>query len=165
MEAVGRRVACGADDQSRPAADVVAGLPTIDRATLPGSKRIYMIGFQNRERERAAAVTAAGLEGVVSDDMPGSIFELLARGEFGGSLIHTPNVYDFPASLQIARVFGGDAVWVHNRQPVHFRELWLDDRAGMLRLPGIAACAVDRATLDILCDVSKDWPRERYNQG
>jgi 3'(2'), 5'-bisphosphate nucleotidase len=162
VEAVGNRVACGADDQSRPAAEVVASLPSIDPSTRPDSKRIYMIGFQNRDRERAAAVTAAGFEGVVSDDMPGSIFELLATGEFGGSLIHSPNVYDFPASLQIARIFGGDAVWVHNRQSINFRELWEDDRAGMLRLPGIAACAVNRETLNTLCDIAKDWPKERY---
>lgn len=162
VEAVGTRVACGPDDQGRPAADVVASIPSIDPAARPDSRKIYMIGFQNRDRERAGELAKIGLEGVVSDDMPGSIFELLACGDFGGSLIHSPNVYDFPASLQIARVFGGEAVWVHNRQPIHFRELWLDDRAGMLRLPGIAACAVNRKTLDALCELAKDWPRERY---
>ncbi len=162
VEAVDDRVACGPDDWSRPAADVVASIPSIDPATRPDSKRIYMIGFQKRDRERAAIVTAAGLEGVVSDDMPGCIFDLFGRGEFGGSLIHSPNVYDFPASLHIARILGGEAVWVHNRQPVNFHELWVDDRANMLRLPGIVACSVNPATLATLCDVAKDWSPVRY---
>lgn len=162
VEAVENRVACGPDDFERPAAAVVSSLPAIDPRTRPASKRIYMIGFQKRDRERAAAVTAAGLEGVVSDEMPGSIFDLLARGEFGGSLIHSPNVYDFPAALQIARVLGGDAVWVHNGKPVHFHELWVDERAHMLRLPGIVACSVDPRIRETLCRVAKDWSPERY---
>lgn len=162
VEAVGRRVACGPDDQNSPADAVVADLPAIDPPKRPDSKKIYMIGFQQRDRERAQAVTAAGLEGVVSDEMPGSIFDLFARGDFGGSLIHSPNVYDFPATLQIARILGGDAVWVHNRQPVNFKELWLDDRAGMIRLPGIVACSVNPQTLDTLCRVAQNWNRNRY---
>ena len=107
-------------------------------------------------------VTDAGLEGHTSETMPGSIYELLAAGDYGGSLIHSPNIYDFPVSLHIARILGGDAVWVHNREPVHFHELWNDDRADMLRLPGIVACAVNRQTLETLCDLAVDWNPVRY---
>ena len=90
-------------------------------------------------------------------------FEFFAAASYAGSLIHSPNVYDFPASLlQMGVTLGGDSVWVHNRQPVNFHELWLDDRAGMLRLPGIAACAVNPQTLDTLCRVAKDWNPSRY---
>ena len=108
------------------------------------------------------AVTDAGLEGVAADDAPGSIYPLMASGEFGGSLIHSPNVYDFPVSLQIARLLGGDAVWVHSREPVHFCETWLDERADMLRLPGIVACSPHRGHLDTLCDLAAGWNPERY---
>ena len=84
------------------------------------------------------------------------------RGQLGGSLIHSPNVYDFPVSLHIARAFGGDAVWVHNREPVHFRETWFDERANMIRLPGIVACCASRQTLDALCTLARDWDPRRY---
>ena len=49
-------------------------------------------------------------EVIAPDDMPGSIYPLIASGEFEGSLIHTPNVYDFPVSLHIVRQLGGDDV-------------------------------------------------------
>ena len=39
---------------------------------------------------------------------------------------------------------------------------WLDDRASMLRLPGIVACAVQRETLDTLCRLAKNWNPVRY---
>jgi 3'(2'), 5'-bisphosphate nucleotidase len=94
--------------------------------------------------------------------MPGSIYELQARGDFAGSLIHSPNIYDFPASLQISRAFGGEALWVHNRKPVHFEELWMDDRADMLRLPGIVACSEHTDVLDTLCELARDWNPVRY---
>ncbi|MGH7127429.1 MAG: inositol monophosphatase family protein, partial [Planctomycetaceae bacterium] len=138
VQAVADRIVCGPDDPDRPAPDVLrSSLAPVRPASRPRSKRIYLIGFQQEDRARAEAVTAAGLEGVAPDDMPGNVFPLFATGEFGGSLIHTPNVYDFPASLQMARILGGDALWVHDRRPVDFRELWLDERADMLRLPGI----------------------------
>ena len=85
-----------------------------------------------------------------------------ADGRFGGSLIHSPNIYDFPVSLQIARILGGDAVWVHDGQSVHFDELWMDDRADMLRLPGIVACSANHQTLETLVELACDWSRERY---
>ncbi len=163
FEAIGSRIVVGADDPSRPARAVLDGLTPISPVTRPNSKQIYLIGFQQRDRERAEAVTAAGLQGVAPDDMPGSIYPLLATGEFGGSLIHSPNIYDFPVSLQIARILGGDAVWTDTGEPVHFREMWLDDRANMLRLPRIVACAVDRSTLKTLCDVAQGWSPNRYD--
>ena len=51
---------------------------------------------------------------------------------------------------------------VHNGRPVHFRELWMDDRANMLRLPGIVACSANRATLATLCQLARDWNPQRY---
>ena len=65
-------------------------------------------------------------------------------------------------SLHIARVLGGDAWWVHNQQPVNFDEMWMDDRADMLRLPGIVACAINRDALKTLCELAKDWNPVRY---
>jgi 3'(2'), 5'-bisphosphate nucleotidase len=165
VEAVGNhRIAVGEDDPDRPAEDVVKSLPVITpESRKTGSKKIYMIGFQKEDPIKAKLVTDAGLEGHVSDDMPGSIFELFARGEYAGSLIHSPNVYDFPVTSHIARILGGDALWVHNQEPLHFRELWVDDRADMLRLPGIVACSHDREILRTLCDLAKDWNPKRYH--
>ncbi len=139
-------------------------LPAIDPQTRPDSQKIYLIGFQKNDPVNAQKVTDAGLHGVASDEMPGSIYPLLATGEFGGSLIHTPNIYDFPVSLHIARILGedGDAVWVHNGESVHFRELWNDDRADMLRLTGIVACSTNRQTLKTLVNLAHDWNPTRY---
>jgi len=162
VEVANDRIVCGPDDPSRPAEAVLRSLAPVSRDKRPASKNIYLIGFQQRDREKAELVTKAGLRGYVSDDMPGSIYDHMALGEFAGSLIHSPNVYDFPVSLHIARVLGGDAVWVHDRRPVHFGETWMDERAHMLRLPGIVACAVDRAVLDTLCDLARDWNPVRY---
>ncbi len=162
VEAVGNCVVCGEDDPARPAEEVLKTLTPIDLATRPDSKKIYLIGFQQDDPVKAQMVTDAGLEGHTSETMPGSIYELLAAGDYGGSLIHSPNIYDFPVSLHIARILGGDAVWVHNREPVHFGELWNDDRADMLRLPGIVACAINRQTLETLCNLARDWNPVRY---
>ncbi len=162
LEVFDQRVAVGEDDPSRPAEEVVRGLPAVDRNRPTTSKRIYLIGFQQHDARRAAEVTAAGLEGVPPDQMPGAIHDLMARGDFAGSLIHTPNVYDFPVCAQMARILGGDAVWVHNGEPVHFRETWLDERADMLRLPGIVACSPDRSVLRTLVELARDWNPVRY---
>lgn len=162
VEVNGDRIVCCEDDWNRPAADVLRDAEPVSRENRPKSKNVYVIGFQNNDDETAVAVTRAGLKGVTADGLPGSVFEQQARGLFAGSLIHTPNVYDFPTSLQIARVLGGEALWVHNREPVHFRDLWLDDRADMLRLPGIVACSEHPDVLDTLCDLAKDWNRDRY---
>ena len=162
VHASGERLVCGPDDPSRTAETVLAELPAVEKQGRPHSKNIYVIGFQDQDQARAEAVTAAGLQGFAVEAMPASIFELQARGEFAGSLIHSPNVYDFPVSLQIARQLGGDAVWVHNREPVHFREMWVDDRADMLRLPGICACSEHPDVLETLCKLAADWNPQRY---
>jgi 3'(2'), 5'-bisphosphate nucleotidase len=162
VEARQGRIVVGADDLNRPARAVLDSLSRTDAATWSGSNKIYMIGFVGRERQSVKAVTAAGLTGVDADDTPGSIYDLLATGEFGGSLIHSPNVYDFPVSAQIARQLGGDSVWVRTGEPVHFRDLWLDERSKMWRLRGIVATAVDRKALATLCEVARDWNEDRY---
>jgi 3'(2'), 5'-bisphosphate nucleotidase len=51
---------------------------------------------------------------------------------------------------------------VHNGRSVHFRETWLDERANMLRLPGIVACAVNRDVLQTLAKLARDWNPNRY---
>lgn len=164
VQAVGDRVVCGPDDPNRPAADVLGSFAPIQPGGLPPAKRIYVIGFQQHDVAKAKLVTEAGLDGVPADDCPGCLYELMARGDYAGSLIHSPNVYDFPAGLQIARIFGGDAVWVHNGQSVNFRELWMDERAHMLRLPGIVATSPDRWVRETLCRVARDWNPIRYAQ-
>jgi 3'(2'), 5'-bisphosphate nucleotidase len=156
------RIVTGPDDSGRPARRRLDGLKPVERIRLPESKKIYVIGFQRHDPDRARDVSSIGLAGHTSDTMAGSIYELMARGEYGGSLIHSPNVYDFPVSLHLARALGGDAVWVHNRQPVHFGETWLDDRANMIRLPGIVACSPWRSKLDQLCELARDWNPNRY---
>ncbi|MFN0054345.1 MAG: inositol monophosphatase family protein [Planctomycetales bacterium] len=178
VEVAGDRIVCGPDDPSLPAVEVLARLPSVtDRITgnrfraeiegassnpLSASGKVYLIGFQQHDRAKAALVTGTGLTGVAADDCPGCLYELLAQGVYCGSLIHSPNVYDFPASMHLVRVCGGDAVWVHNRQPVNFQELWMDERAHMLRLPGIVATSADRRVLDLLCDLAADWNPVRY---
>lgn len=174
VEAAGNRVVSGADDPSVPAVELLKSMKARENplrgASGSGgvrhpSKKIYLIGFQQHDRAKAQLVTQAGLEGVAADDCPGCLYELLATGEYGGSLIHSPNVYDYPASLQICRTFGGDSLWVHNRQPVNFSELWMDERAKMLRLPGIVATSADPEILRILCELAKDWNPVRYAEG
>ena len=162
VEAIGDCVRCGNDNKARTAREVLDAMPNLHSDRQTDSKKIYLIGFQDKDPVRAQQVTDVGLEGFISDTMPGSIFSLMATGEFAGSLIHSPNIYDFPVSMQIARMRGGDAWWVHNKQPVNFHELWMDDRASMLRLPGIVACSDNMDVLNTLCDLAKDWNPIRY---
>ncbi len=161
-EVYGHCVKTGDDNPRIPAVAWLSNMPTIHSLSRPDSNKIYLIGFQQADRDRSQEVTAAGLCGVAPDDMPGSIYPLLASGEFGGSLIHTPNIYDYPVALHVARALGGQSVWVHNGQPVHFGETWMDERADMLRIPGIAATAINPQTLKILVDLAKDWSGVRY---
>ena len=161
-EVYGPTVKTGADNPRIPAVAWLRNMPAICSKSRPDSNQIYLIGFQQADRDRAAAVTATGLCGVAPDDMPGSVYPLLASGEFGGSLIHTPNIYDYPVALHVARALGGQSVWVHNGQPVDFHETWMDERADMLRIPGIAATAVNPQTLQTLVELAKDWSRVRY---
>lgn len=162
VEVRGDQVRCGADDLSKPAAEALAALPVLNQTRQTDQRGIYLIGFQAHDAVRAADVTGTGLQGFAPDTMPGSIYPLMATGAFAGSLIHSPNVYDFPVSLHIARAYGGDALWVHNREPVNFERMWLDERADMLRLPGIVACSPDRQVLETLCDLAADWNPQRY---
>lgn len=161
VEVAGNRIVCGPDDPARTAQEVLQSFSPVKRKSSE-TKKIYLIGFQQHDRAKAELVTQAGLTGVAADDCPGCLYELLARGDYAGSLIHSPNVYDYPASLQLARVLGGDSLWVHNREPVNFDKLWMDERANMLRLPGIVATSPDRAVLDTLCALAKDWNPVRY---
>lgn len=160
--AYGETLKCGPDDTTVSAAECLQRMPVIDPATRPDSKKIYLIGFQENDAANAQKVTNVGLEGFAPDETPGSIYPLLATGDFGGSLIHSPNIYDYPVSMQIARMLGGNSVWVHNGEAVHFDETWMDDRASMLRLPGIVATADCGEKLKILVDLAKDWSKVRY---
>ncbi len=162
MEAVEHKVVCGPDDPSRSAREVLDSITPVDAKSWDGSKKIYLIGFQQHDASRAQMVTDTGLQGVPPDDMPGCIYTLLARGDFGGSLIHTPNIYDFPASVQIARILGGDAIRVDTDQPAEFHELWNDERADMLRMKGIIACSPNREILETLVNLARDWNPIRY---
>jgi 3'(2'), 5'-bisphosphate nucleotidase len=162
VQAYGLTIKHGAEDPRVPAAELLDTMPPLAARRGAVSSQIYLIGFQEQDAARARQVDAAGLHGVPPDDMPGAIYPLLCSGAFGGSLIHSPNVYDFPVSSHLVRIMGGDAVWVHNGRSVHFAETWLDERADMLRLPGIVACAVDREALRTLVDLARDWDQRRY---
>ena len=156
------RIVLGPDDGARPARAVLDALPPIAADQPRKSHRILVSGFLGREAERARAVSAAGLEGVLGNDTPGSLFPLMANGYLGGALFHTPNVYDFPVCMHLARVLGGDAIRVHDGRRVDFSELWRDERANMLRLPGIVACASDRRVVATLVEVARHWSADRY---
>lgn len=163
VEVRDRVIRVGDDDRSRAARDVLDSIPPNPLGTGPQSDKIYMIGFVGREKESVAAVTAAGLTGVPADDTPGCLYDLLATGEFGGSLIHSPNVYDYPVSAQIVRLGGGDSIRVRTGERAEFRDLWLDERSNMLRLRGIVATAFNREILDRLRSVARDWSEDRYS--
>ncbi len=162
VQVAGERIVCGPDDPGRPALEVLLGFKPRPFSATCASKKIYVIGFQKHDPAKAELVTKAGLEGVAADDCPGCLYELMANSDYAGSLIHSPNVYDYPAGLHLARVCGGDSLWVHNGQPVNFDKLWMDERANMLRLPGIIATSPDRSILKTLCAVARDWNPVRY---
>ena len=153
---------CGADDTTRTARELLDGLPNLTKEPRKLGKGVYLIGFQDEDAASARKVDAIGLEGRTSDEMAGSIYPLMATGEYIGSLIHSPNIYDFPVSMHIARLLGGDAVWVHNGKPVHYRDLWMDQRADMLRFPGVVACSESSAVNASLCELAADWNQIRY---
>lgn len=156
-------VKCGEDNPRIPATAWLTNMPNRFGRPTTDSKKYYLIGFQKKDVTRSRDVTGTGLEGVAPDEMPGSIYPLMATGEFAGSLIHTPNVYDYPVSLHLARVMGGESVWVRGAERVNFRETWLDDRADMLRLPGIVATSTNPEHLKRLCDLACDWSPNRYD--
>jgi 3'(2'), 5'-bisphosphate nucleotidase len=167
VEVTPDRIVCGPDDVARTARAVLDELPDLKSRRSSLGSGIYLIGFQHRDAQRAREVDGLSvhghsLQGRTSDEMQGSIYPLMATGEYAGSLIHSPNIYDFPVSMHIARTRGGDAVWVHNGESVNYRNLWMDTRAGMLRYPGIVACSEDANVIAELCRLSKDWSQTRY---
>ena len=93
------------------------------------------------------------------------VFKSMANGYLGGALFHTPNVYDFPVCMHLARALGGDAVRTSDGRPVDFGGVGLDERSSMFRLPGIVACAIDRRVIATLVDVARNWSPERYEVG
>jgi 3'(2'), 5'-bisphosphate nucleotidase len=163
LEARSDGVAVGPDDVTRTAREALDALPRLGAGRRPRGRRIVVDGFRSLNEERVRAVRAAGLDAVLESDLHESIHTRFALGALGGALFHSPNVYDFPVWIHLARLFGGDAVWVHDRRPVDFRTSWLDERASMLRLPGIVACAVDRDVLGTLSDLARDWNPSRYD--
>ena len=163
VEASPRGIAVGPDDHSRPARAALDALPPAATVRRTGSRRILVSGFRSAAAERAREVTAAGLEGVLGGDTGGSLFPLVARGDLAGAVYHTPNVYDFPVCVHLARLLGGDAVWAHDGRPMDFRSVWRDERSNMLRVPGIVACAVDPAMIPPLVDVARRWKPARHD--
>lgn len=162
VEVAPQHLKCGPDDTSTPARSVLDALPNLDAPDRNPGKGVYLIGFQEEDTSCARQVDAIGLHGRTSDEMKGSIYPLMATAAYTGSLIHSPNIYDFPVSMHIARKLGGDAVWVHNRRPVHYRDLWLDQRADMLRFPGVVACSEQPEVVQQLCELSETWNQIRY---
>lgn len=164
VEAIADRIVCGDDDPSRPATEVLRTLSPIDPNARPQSKNIYLTGFQQDEPAKVRQLNESGLHGYTADNLPRCMFDMFARGTFGGALVHTPNIYDFPVTLHMARILGGDALWVHNGEPVNFQDVWVDNRADMLRMPGIVACSAERETLAVLCNLAKNWDPVRYRE-
>ena len=155
-------VRVGLDDQARPARAVLDGLPSVSPGLRPPSRRIWVGGFHPRDEAKARLVDATGLEGVVTGSEGGSVYPRFARGELGGALLHTPNVYDFPVLLHVARALGGGGAWAGSGKAVDFRQTWFDRRASMIRLPGIVACAVDPLIVRTLVELARDWNPVRY---
>jgi 3'(2'), 5'-bisphosphate nucleotidase len=156
------RIALGPDDVTRAARNVLDALPRITAERRRQTRRIVVAGFRADDEKRAGVVRSAGFDVVVESALEDSLYPALARGDVAGMLYHTPNVYDFPVCVQLARLLGGDAVWVHDGRSLDFRNIWRDERANMLRLPGIVACAVDREIIRTLVDLARDWSSERY---
>ena len=162
VEVVDHTIRCGADDVSKPARQVLNEMPNRAENRKAAQQGIYLIGFQDQDPACARMVDGLGLSGRTSDEMNGSIYPLMATAEYAGSLIHSPNIYDFPVSMHIARLLGGDAVWAHNEKPVHYRDLWMDERADMLRFPGVVACSEDPGINSKLCKLAQNWNQIRY---
>jgi len=158
------QIRCGPDDTTQTARAVLDGLPDLSRDRSQLGKGIYLIGFQEKDAERAREVDGLGLQGRTSAEMPGSVYPFMATGEYAGSLIHTPNIYDFPVSMHIARLLGGDAVRADNREPVRYADLGMDEGASMLRFSGVIACSEDPAIINQLCNLAQDWDLVRYNE-
>lgn len=159
------QVSSGPDDLSRPAADVVRSLAPAEPGPIPAVPQIYMTGFLQSEPQAMERVRSVGIDGIPTEARQQTPYQLIASRQLCGALIHSPNVYDFPVTLHLCRILGGDGVWVHNGESVHFHNLWLDEPANMLRLPGIVACSYDANVLSKLVELAKDWNPERYHSG
>jgi 3'(2'), 5'-bisphosphate nucleotidase len=166
IEARGRRILAGPDDPSRPAADVVRSLPEAARGKEPGKTlavpRVFVAGFQEARADVVRRVAALGIDAEDSSSDAQTGYQRIATGEVCGALFHSPNVYDFPVMMHLFRILGGDVVWAHDGKPVDFRGLWRDERANLLRLPGIVAASTDTGVLGSLVALAKGWNPARY---
>jgi 3'(2'), 5'-bisphosphate nucleotidase len=162
IEARGNSILMGPDDPSRPAADVVRSLPPVLRMKAPAVPRIFVAGFQEAQAEVARRVSQLGIDAEDSSSSERTGYQRIAAGEVCGALFHSPNVYDFPVMIHLFRILGGDAVRVHDGLPMDFREVWRDDRASLLRLPGLVAASTDAGVLGRLVELAKDWNPARY---
>jgi len=126
VEAVGNQIRCGDDDSNRPALDVLRDLVPIDGNARPDAKTIRLSPPLDTP-EHLQVIADTGLEPIQAVPASGNLYDLFARDAVGGQVIHTPNVYDFPVCLHMVRILGGDALWVQHQQPVHFRDIWLDE--------------------------------------
>ena len=159
------QVFCGPDDPTRPAEDVLRTMPAVDPRTCARFEKDLRDRLsRQQDPDRARDVTAAGLEGHTSDTMDGSILRTCVAGPARRFADPFAERLRFSGLAAHRAVLGGDAVWVHNRQPVNFRETWLDKRANMIRLPGIVACCTNPQTLDTLCTLARDWNPNRYTE-
>jgi len=165
IEASERGIVMGPDDLSRSAGDVVRSLPRLRSHAVGPATAVYVNGFQQRSRAVTEVLAARGIRGLVSEQIPGCPMELVCRGELGGALVHSPNVYDFPILLHLIRSLGGDAKFVASDRPVDFEEIWVDGRAKMRRLSGVIAAAIDPGLLDSLCSAARGWTFDRYEAG
>src|SRR5262249_42364663 len=81
LEVRGECIVLGPDDHSRPARAVLDALAPIAADQPRNLQRILVSGFKGGgDAGRAQAVSAAGLDGVLGDDTPGSLFPLMASG-------------------------------------------------------------------------------------
>ena len=134
VEASPQGIVVGPDDHARPRARRARRAAAGGAGPPAGQPRILVSGFRNGVVERAREITATGMEGVLGGETGGSLFPLLARGDLGGAVYHTPNVYDFPVCVHLARRLGGDAVWAHDGVR------WTSARCGATSDPACSAC-------------------------
>jgi 3'(2'), 5'-bisphosphate nucleotidase len=162
IEAREDRILVGPDDPSRPAADVVRSLPAAAPGEAPPGPRILVAGFMEAQSDAVRRVAQLGIDAEGSSSTVRTGYQRIAAGEVCGALFHSPNVYDFPVMMQLFRILGGDAVWVHDGKPVDFHTVWRDERANILRLPGIVAASFDAGVLHKLVGLARDWNPVRY---
>jgi 3'(2'), 5'-bisphosphate nucleotidase len=172
IEARDGRILTGPDDPSRPAAEVVRSLPETPaskprpgEAQRPGTAAvplIYMGGFGEAHADVAQRLVLLGIDAGASEAAGRTAYQQIATREVCGALLHSPNAYDFPVMMHLCCLLGGSAVRVADGRPVDFRGIWRDERANMLRLPGIVACSYDADVLRKLVELAKDWNPKKY---